>query len=561
MKPPLFLSSAAISLLLIPIVATAAMAQQQVTLRSGAVLIGKVRTQGQQLVIDIGGAELLLPMGEVAKIAAASGEAAQDAALPSRAQLLLLKGLEAQLLYDGEEKEIGLLAEAYRLAPNDPQIAYWYARSLANAGYGQGAQQVFEPRRAAIAAAFPGMAERLAEQIEERLKTELLPRALVKRLDQLAAASRTTVPIDPRSTSYAAYFRLLDQDDKPIDKSEFRIQCNGESEHVDSFADGFYLFTFVRRSTSSYNDDPCRLEVSQVGLETKTFEFRATADEAANAGEFRVKRLSEADRVPVVVRAVDQQGQPLVGVSVTWNSTGGFGRPLSVPAVVTDAEGIAKFELFPNRYTGHFVLGGYASQNELVTVVSRSEQPLKVEVKLYRAMAASIKVVWRSRAMPHPGMPTEMQESTYTSGEFEQHIGQQDTVGYRSGPYGPPWVRLMQNANQVELQFIEQMYYPMAASESWVGRLKEAAEAAQDQSAAEAAARRFENIKLSELDKLKEKVTLARAGADGMPGRGPRIIRWEANAIYLGNIISRDPQTGRPAVIAFKILANEVPPE
>jgi hypothetical protein len=533
-------------------VATAACAEQQVTLQTGATMVGSVSMEGADVVIDVDGAKLRVPLKEVATVTSASTD------VTNQAQRLLLKGLEAQLLYGGEEKEIGLLAEAYRLAPDDPHMAFWYARSLANAGFGKGANEIFRPRRAAISAAYPGIADHLARQIEQRLITESLPAALVKRLDQIAEAADRSGPFAVEMNAYAAYFRLVDQANKPIKGSSFQISCSGENEHLESFPNGYHLFTFFRQP--AYGSDPCRLEVSQPGLVSKTFEFRGATNGAEDAGVFRVKRLADAERLPVVVKVVDVKGNPLAGATVAFSTTGRLSNQKGVPPVTTTADGRAKVSLFPNSYNCQVVLNEYNPITEAITVATGEKGFMEVEVKLYRAIGATIKVVWRSKMIARPGEP-QFQGDAVTTGEFEQHVGPGGVGSYRGGPYGPPWVRLMQTDDAMQLQFIEQMYFPQPPfGATWVARLKNAPTAPPEGAAdSAAAADHFDKIELSKLDELEDELILPRSKLGGTPGRPTQLLLpAEVGAVYVGKINSRDPQTGRPALIEFKIWTTEV---
>jgi hypothetical protein len=130
-----------------------AAAEQQITLQSGATLVGKVSMEGDQVAIDVDGAKLHFPLNKVATVTSVAADSSRQA------ERLLFKGLETQLLYDGQQKEIGLIAEAHRLAPDDVRMVYWYARSLANAGMGKAAREAFVPHRDEIAAAYPGLAD------------------------------------------------------------------------------------------------------------------------------------------------------------------------------------------------------------------------------------------------------------------------------------------------------------------------------------------------------------------------------------------------------------------
>ena len=57
-----------------------------------------------------------------------------------------------------------------------------------DAGYGNAANEVFAPKREAIAKAYPGMADQLVARIKRRAEMEKMPLELVKRIDELNAA-------------------------------------------------------------------------------------------------------------------------------------------------------------------------------------------------------------------------------------------------------------------------------------------------------------------------------------------------------------------------------------
>src|SRR3989304_2417985 len=447
---------------------TSVYAEQQVKLQSGAMLVGNVSMEGANLVVDVEGAKIEVPFKDVASVTPATTDDAKQA------DQLLLRGLESHILSKGEHEELSLLAEAFRLAPEDPHVAFWYAPSQVNAGHGKGASEVFEPRRGRIVAAYPGFADRLASQIEERLAVEELPSALVTRLDQIAAAAKYARPIESEMTTYAAYFQLVDQSDEPIEQSAFRVNCSGQDENLESFADGYYLYTFGRGR--GYGRSPCRLEVIQPELVSDVVEFNGAAQGAENVGVLRVKRLNDADRRPVVVNVVDPEGKPLSSATVTPSVISRSGGRTDVPPVTTTADGTAKLNLFPNEYSCQVAMPDYSPGSQRILVPADEKQAVTFDVKLFRAISATIKVVWRSKSLIQPGMP-QFQNDAVTSGEFEQQVGPNGTAGIVNGRFGPPWVRLVQNGDKVQLQFTEQMNFPQAGL-SWVGRWKRDAEKA-----------------------------------------------------------------------------------
>ena len=507
---------------------------------------------GADLVVDIDGATLRVPFKNVASVSPAANDESKQAAE------LLIKGLESQLLSDRESKDVGILAEAFRLAPEDPRVAFWYARSLASAGFGKGASEVFEPRKEAIVAAYPGLADRLAKEIEERRAIEQLPAALVKRLDQIAAAAEGANQFGAEQTMYAAYFRLVDQADEPVGRSAFRINCSGQDENLESFGEGYHLFTFNRRN--GFGNNPCQLVLTKPELVSDDVEFGGSPYGAENVGVLRVKRLSDADRREVVVHVVDPEGKPLSGATVSLNSISRSGGHEAGPPVTTAADGVAKLQLFPGEYSCQISLQNYSPSSQRVVVPADAKQATSVDVKLFQAITAEIKVEWRSKSMIQPGMP-QFQNDAVTTGQFEQQIGPGRPGGMIMGRFGPPWVRLVQDGDEVQLQFTEQMNFPQAEV-SWVGVWKREAEAASasrtvDQSAVDV--EEFDMLDLAQLGSIREQLQLKEINLGGMPGRGaPASVPVEAGDIYLGKINSRDPQTGQPASIEFKILATEL---
>jgi len=534
-------------------VAAAADGEQQVTLQNGAKLVGEVSMDGSDLVVDVDGAKLKVAFKEVASVTSAK---ADDA---NKADALLLKAIETRALAQGEKSDVGLFAEAFRLAPEDPHVAFWYARSLVEAGFGKGASDVFEPRREAIAAAFPGVVDRLADQIDERLQREKLPSGLVKRLDQIEESASHVDPITAEMLTYYSYFRLMDQNGTPIETSAFRVQCHGENEDLESFSDGYHLFTYAKRR--NFGDSPCRLEVAQPGLLSEVFEFQGSPRNAKHVGDFQVKRLSDEDRREIVVHVVDPDGKPLPGASVGFTPENQFGRSEGIRPATTSADGEAKLTLYPNHYHCQVSLKDFNPVSQRVVVAADGAPQDTIEVKLYPAIRGAVRVVWRAKIMNHPGMPQFGNEAV-TTGEFELQAGGAAPV-FRGGPFGPHCVRLVQTEDNMQLHFTEQIRFANAAGASWVGRL-ESNEA--DSSAApdrefdiKVAAELFDVLGLTELDAIAEEFKIKRTSLGMMPGAGgPVSLPVKAGDIFVGRMQSHDPQTGRPALVEFKILATEL---
>ncbi|NOZ40367.1 MAG: hypothetical protein GXP24_09090 [Planctomycetes bacterium] len=519
---------------------TVAQAEPLVTLQTDAQSVLKISTEGNQLAIEIDGTKLRFPLADEATSISA-------ATLSSRqANRLLLRGLETQLLYGGKQKEVGLLAEAFRLAPDDARVAYWYARSLVNAGSGKAAQEVLAAHRDAIAAAYPGLSKRLAEQIERRVHLESLPVKLVRAIDKINASVGGSAPFFADKEPRAAYFRLVDQHEQPIEASAFQISCNGQNERRQSFERGYYLFTYLHHRSS--NISPCELRVSQSGLQRKTFEFTGAAEGVADAGTFQVKRMGEEDRRPVVVKVVDAQGEPLAGVTVTFNSSNNRRRSERNLTFKTDEQGHVETRIFPDNYSCYASLTNYNRASQSFEIEPDSLSPNTLKLKLYRLMKASVKIKWRGKIIGNPNLTLSPNDPVST-GEIELHNGVQ------SHPYSSvPWVRLLQKDDQLQLQFTEQTHYgpPGLVGGSWIGRVDTSAGSGVDSGVD------FEAIDLTKLEEWKEKVKQLRPNIPDLPGRHqPVTVAAEEGAIFVGKILSRDRNGRYPQLLDFKILVAQ----
>ncbi len=198
-----------------------AVADQQVTLESGTVLVGQLSMDGRDLIVNIEGAELRVSLRDVAEVTAVGANSNKQS------QRFLLKSLETGLLLGDEKRGLGLLAEAHRLSPDDSRIAFWYARSLVAEGNGKAANNVFNPSRKAIEKAYPGNAQHLVNQIQKRLALESLPEKLLQRIDQFSTSGPANSRLLIDNDFYAAYFQVIDQNSKPIRYQRFPcgMQC------------------------------------------------------------------------------------------------------------------------------------------------------------------------------------------------------------------------------------------------------------------------------------------------------------------------------------------------
>lgn len=535
-----FLFAAATVASLCVISARQASAEQQVTLQSGAVIVGEVTVDGADLVIDVDGAEVRVPFKDVTLVASGDEHGVRQA------DRLLMRALEARLQY-GEGRDTGILAEAYRLAPDDARIAYWYARSLVEAGYGEGANDVFQEHRDAIAETYPGIAQQLAGQIRRRVQLESLPSRLVKRIDQIEHASGGVATND-EGDLHSAYFRLIDQHGEPVPPDAYRISVSGNREKTETFEDGYVLFTFLRRA--SYDAQPCRIDLQKSSYRAQQFEFHGATDGAADAGEFKAYRYGDADRVAALINVVGPDGKPLAGVSVSASSSRG-GDAGAEPQTTGD-DGFANLELFPGEYSVRGARSGYNSAADQLAIRA-NQTPDPMTLTLHRLVGGAARVEWRMRIVGYPGQPAPGGEAV-ASGEAEL-----STAGESPGPYGPnlPWVRFAQRGDQLQLHFMSQPYYPNATAEDFVGLLQ-TDEGDDDATGGASPEDRFQAINLEKLDDLKPQVDVRSADPRRTRGRPVTELDVNENAIYVGRISSRDPQRGQPAVFEFKVLVTEV---
>ena len=320
--------------------AAAAHGEQQVKLENGATLVGNVTMDGADLVVDVDGATLRVPFKNVASVSPAANDESKQAAE------LLIKGLESQLLSDRESKDVGLLAEAFRLRPKIRASRFgmpvaWRARIR------QGRERSVRAAKRSDRRGLSGTC-RSAGEVDRRTASD---RTAPSRAREAARPDRggggRRNQFGAEQTMYAAYFRLVDQADEPVGRSAFRINCSGQDENLESFGEGYHLLTFNRRN--GFGNSPCQLVLTKPELVIDDVEFGGSPHGAENVGVLRVKRLSDEDRRPVVVNVVDPAGKPLAGATVALNSISRSGGHEAGPPVTTTADGAAKLQLFPWR--------------------------------------------------------------------------------------------------------------------------------------------------------------------------------------------------------------------
>jgi hypothetical protein len=273
---------------------------------------------------------------------------------------------------------------------------------------------------------------------------------LVKRIDELnAAAARQSMGNEKRQMF--AMFRVVDQHKKPVDQAAFRVESRGEEDSIESYDDGYFVLTFAR---NRYNrDEPCRLEVVQSGLESKSFQFSAASNRLADAGEFVVSRLDENSKRPYQIQVVDASGKPIAGAKIVLQTTiqqrSGMNEAAST---TTDLDGRAELMVFPMKYTYSVAADGFNSGTGPAEVPTGDRKAEEQQVKLHRAIQAKIKVAWSSTGMGNAG------GGATTSGEGEIRASGSAVRPNQFGPDAINWVRTTQQKDQLVLQFINQPF-------------------------------------------------------------------------------------------------------
>lgn len=520
-------------------------ADQQVTLKSGTRLIGTVRFEEESLIIAIDGAELTLPLSEIDLVAPVGADSGQ----PS--ERLLMIALESRLQHGSGEALIGILAEASRQAPGDARIAYWYANSLLDAGYGLAAQRVFDSQRDAIFKTYPGIADRLAAAIEKRVALASLPPELVSKLDRLHAAIENRSQDTDEIPTFTR-FHILDQNHKPLETDDFHIECNGREEQLASFGQGYYLFSFKRYlNNASVN---CRLIVDSPGLEPKQFELATSSNRVADAGDLVVRRYEEQDKVKVRFQVVDRHGNPIPDATVTLSARSRGSTSTNELSARTGPDGKAEITTFPMTYNFSVQRKGFNPAGGSLTLQPQAT-PERERIELFPQRTGTIRVAWTATALQADGVTN--------SGEAVLKIGSPTPPSVHFGPESVTFVRPQQVRDEIKL-LIGQSFYPgpIGVAVPWVREmpLEEKAGNEPERSPLE----QFKSLDLKEIDVLKKSSRAVQLDSDTPRGpRGPVLLVVKQGQILLGQVVDRDPRSGQPTLISFKLfiehLANESP--
>jgi hypothetical protein len=511
-------------------------ATELVSLKSGGTLIGNVSYDGDAIVVQMRDSKVRVPTADVVTVASL------DLGPTSKANDLLLGALEARLLSGSGTEAVSRIAEAARMAPDDSRIAYWHASMLAEAGYGKAASEVFEAHREGIAKAYPGMADRLASRIRDRVEIEKLPEELVERIDNFNASSASNVVQDDMQP-VAGVFRLVDQSDSPLDRSMFQVQCNGSNEQrIEAFEDGYYFFTAKQNRRAN---EVCKVVVNQVGLRPSEFELAVSADRVPVSKGFVVQRYDDSAKQTYRALVVDKAGKPVAGAKLTLQAVSDRPTryPGEQPSAVADAQGKIEIQAFPMRYNVMVSADGYKPEGQMIELkegVAQEDQ----RFELYRMINASIHVAWTYTG----GLPTP----TVTAGEAVLEIKGGQLVAAPYDQNGPVWVRPMQVKDRLVLQFNPFQYGvpgPGMAFSLW------SAEAG-DGSDGGKAKEKFESLELCKFDDWKKDLKPVDFGRNSPAHRTQVQIPAEEGKVYVGKVPHRDMRTGQPVEAMFKLYVE-----
>ncbi len=544
---------AAVAVVATLLLAVPLLAEVQVTLKSGANLVGKVSIEGKEVVVKLEDSELRVPLDEVDSVTSA------DSGPERQAKRLLLTALESRVAKNEGAEVIGLLAEASRLTPDDPHIAYWYAESLADAGYGQAASDIFTKHREAIGRSYPGLVNQLAKRIERRVEMERLPPALIERLDALnVELGRQSSNADKRQ--FAEMFRLVDQDKQPLDRSVFQLQgYQGQEDNIEVYDDGYFLHTYSRHRSNEVK--PSKLEVLQPGLEQKTFELQTSPSKVRDAGELVVKRYGDDAKRPIRFQVRKPDKSPLLGAEILVSATGTNGSQTSSnESAQTDVEGVGEVGVFPMRYSYNVKADGYNPVSGSIDVRTDGSDPKPIELVIHPAIRGTIQLEWESALMQGGGKTTG--EATVEVGgpNPHQNVGANETS----------WLRPFQQGDELRLQFVDNFFgyhgpFGQAAG-GWVRVLEgdekkpDAAKPAVEAAANPSAEERFKALEFDALEDLKKKLRQPKM-LDGGVRNGPAqplVVRAEKGKIYVGQLQHRDPRTGQPVQLSFKAYVEDL---
>lgn len=531
-----------VATLTLSVIATTTSAQQQVWLKSGARIVGEAKVQGDNVVVRVGESTITTPLGDVAEIAAT------PIAAETVQRRLLTAALEAKILQGTTAVVTGILGEAYRIDPDDPQIAFWYATSLMDGGHGKAANEVLQSQGSAIARMFPGDFDRLATRIYDRMAFEKLPSDLIQRIDEINSPSAGEQCRRNQPLRYYALFHLVDQFDRGVQRKSVYVNCNGVDKELEAFRNGYFLFSFTRNHDSE--NPPCRVSLVEIGVKDAEFELQAVAGGVRGKPvEMVAHRFEPSELRPIRVIVKNRDGQPIRNATVVLElaSRRGLGNRGKEQRQV-DSSGVVQFEAYPLDQLIHVEAPGYKQASERIQLADAPAAEIERTVRLYPEVTASIQVVWmwRSDAVGDHASG----EALITAGKVQQ-------------PYEDPhWIRnsirAAQHANRLAINF---GFSPMGGFETrtgekfWLRQIE--VESHGDNILAEAVRERFEAIDLKKIDEVRTATDAIEAS--WLPGQSAMHSQLTGNpgTIYVGKLPHTHVQSRQPGTLIFKVMVDE----
>lgn len=478
------------------------LAEQRITLRTGTEIVAtKIEIDGDTLKLKVDDqTDLTVPLEKIASITSMDGHQG-DAALR-----LLLAAFETRALTENQSEGLGLLTEAYRLAPEDPRVAYWYARAVLDNGEGKAASKILEKHRQEIEAALPGMAEPLERKIAARVKVESLPEDLLRFIDAANKTAETAkVNRNGRMTAYL-YFRFVDQNEKPLEKSDFQVSCRGSEEVLTPCDDGYFFFQYSISPSSSHNYEHLTLTTYNYELKQKKFELSGSFHHAKDGGELQAHRFTEADKLPVEVKLITAEGDAISGANVSVRPRSG--RSTNPETYTSGSDGLVQMKCYPASLTISAQAEGYKAETLYLNLTNHAnkkavqdkqaavkEAIVKREMKLHHGLTATLRVAWRGKVQQFGGN----QAAQELRGEALLKVVAGNVIPNQQWPH---WLNVQQNGNQLRLTLVDQMrghHQTLVGEPTWTRVVSKG----EDDDGGEALT--FEDIPLDGIERFKDK--------------------------------------------------------
>lgn len=472
-------------------------AEQRITLRTGTEIVAtKIEMDGDAVKLHVDNqAALTLPLEKIASITSVEGHQG-DAA-----QRLLLSAFETRALTGDNTEGLGLLREAYAQSPDNPRIAYWYTRAVLENDQGKAASKLLEKHRQDLEVAFPELIDPLADRIAARVKVESLPEDLLRFIDAANKTAETAkVNRNGRMTAYL-YFRFVDQNEKPLVKTDFQVSCRGSEEVLTPCDDGYFFFQYSISPSSSHNYEHLTLTTYNYELKQKKLELSGSFHQAKDGGELRAHRFTEADKLPVEVKLITAGGEAIAGANVSVRPRSG--RSTDPETYTSDSDGLVQMKCYPASLTLSAQADGYKAETLYLNLTNRANQKaapdqqaaVKREIKLHHGLTATLRVAWRGKVQQFGGN----QAAQELRGEALLKVVAGNVIPNQQWPH---WLNVQQMGDQLRLTLVDQMrghHQTLVGEPTWTRM------ASKGEEGEGAAALTFEDIPLDGIERFKDK--------------------------------------------------------